>query len=378
MMTQRFGHWRRFWPLGAGILALIVLIPLGVGVVGRGHERAAIKDGSPAILTGGYAVSPTAAPRAAATTASGGSYASSANAAGASPAAAAAATTTSGSAAAGRAASGNVPAGSTSDAATGLNIPVSVAPTLDQKVIRNGTMTLTVKDVPATVNTIWTTASNLGGFVVSSNTRGAGNDVRGDIALRVPSENFKAAMDSIRGNAVKVEKEESNAQDVTEEYVDLSARQKNLELSVAQLQSLLGQTKTVDETLRVQAQLNSVQGDLERVKGRLNFLDNRASFSTITVSLLPVPPVPVKPTVEEAPGWSFAHSVSQAWHRSVSGLQGLADVLIAVVIGGWWLVLPLIALGIWLARSRAKRRPPLPPALVVATPTGDPPQNTVS
>src|SRR5947209_13263480 len=101
-------------------------------------------------------------------------------------------------------------------------------------------------------------------------------------------------MDNVKGYAVKVEKEQTTAQDVTEDYVDLQARQRNLEATSLQLQSLLSKATTVDETLKVQVQLNNVQSDLERIKGKLNYYDTRTSNSTIQVSILPVPP-PAKP-----------------------------------------------------------------------------------
>ncbi len=255
---------------------------------------------------------------------------------------------------AGSTTSGSTTSGSTADNAL-PSIPAAIPLTSDAKVIRNGTIALTVKDVPGTVNAVWNTATDFGGFVLTSSTRGVKDDLRADVTLRVPAERYRDALDRIRGYGVDVIKDESTAQDVSEEYVDLTARQKNLELTVAQLQSLLAQAKNVDETLRVQGQLNSVQGDLERVKGRLNFLDNRAAFSTITVSLQPLPTV-VKAPPTQAPGWSFGRSAADAWARSVHGLQNVTDLLINIVVGGWWL-LALGVVGVLVGRRLLHRYP---------------------
>ncbi len=230
----------------------------------------------------------------------------------------------------------------------------------DSKIIRNGSIALTVRDVPGTMNAIWNTATDLGGFVVSSSTQGAGDDARAEVTLRVPAEQYNAAMTRLRGYGVKVLNEKSTAQDVSEEYVDLQARQRNLELTVAQFQTLLGQARNVDETLKVQTQLNSVQGDLERVRGRLRFYDNRAAFSTITATLST--PTTTKITTT---GWSFADSAAAAWERSLRGLQGFADLLIAVVIGGWWLLL-LGIVAFFVGRRALRRRAAMAPAVAIA------------
>ncbi|MCA1666273.1 MAG: DUF4349 domain-containing protein, partial [Thermomicrobia bacterium] len=185
-------------------------------------------------------------------------------------------------------------------------------------------------------------------------------NVRADISFRVPSERFREAMDRVRGYAVNVEKEQSTAQDVTEEYVDLQARQRTLEATTLQLQALLGKATTVDDTLKVQAQLNNAQSDLERIKGKVNYYDTRTAFSTVAVSILPALPVKPEPVTPVAT-WNFGHSVQEAWNRSVNGLQHVADALIAILIGGWWIEVPLVVAIFLLARRERRRRPALVP-----------------
>ncbi len=252
------------------------------------------------------------------------------------------------------------------DVSTILNAPLPPQ-AIDQKIIRNGSLTITAKDVAATQSAIWNLAGEFGGVVITSNTSGTDERMRADISFRVPSERFRDALDRVRGYAVKVEQEQSSAQDVTEDYVDLQARQRTLEATALQLQTLLGKATTVDDTLKVQAQLNTVQSDLERIKGKINYYDTRTAFSTIAVSILPVP-LPAKPEpVTPVAKWSLSHTVREAWNRSVNGLQNVADALITIIIGGWWVEVPLI-IGIYLlTRRERRRRPALAPVTVPAT-----------
>ncbi len=338
----------RVWRVGLTVLAVIVIAFGGVVVVTRQHDStSSVSDG---YTTGGGSIAPaaTAAPSfaASATTASRASSGAPASSGSAAVAPAPAVTA-------------NKPAGSASASSdsTVLNAPLPPS-VIDQKVVRTGTIQLTVKDVTGTQNAIWNLATTLGGTVITSNTSGTDDNVRADISFRVPSERFKEAMDQVRGYAVKVEKEQSTAQDITEEYVDLQARQRNLEATSLQLQSLLTRATTVDETLKVQNQLNNVQSDLERIKGKLNYYDTRTAFSTISASILPAVPVKTPPVTPVAK-WSFSHSIQEAWNRSVNGLQNVADALITVIIGGWWIELPLL-LAIYFVARRGRRRAPAP------------------
>lgn len=254
--------------------------------------------------------------------------------------------------AAGRSSSGS---GATSDAAN-LSTPFPVQ-VIDQKIVRTAAVQITVQDVAGVERSIWNLAEELRGNVLTSNRSGTGDSSRSEVVFRVPADRYQDAIDRIHRFAVKVEKEQSSAQDVTEEYVDLQARQRNLEATVLQFQALLAKATTIDEKLKVQAHLNNAQSDLERIKGRLNYYDQRSAYSTISVTILPLPP-PAKPApVTPVAKWSLSLSVREAWNRSVNCLQVVVDALITVIFGGWWIEIPLGLLLYYLARRDRRRRP---------------------
>lgn len=352
---SRFRSLARFWRIGVAIAAVLAVGLAAAVVVGR-QSGPAQPNGArtpPGASRSVVSASPASGVAAAPTTA--------ARPATVAPTAAAPAGTTAAAAAAPRPASG----ASTSSDATILNAPLP-GPAIDTKIIRTATVQITANDVAGVQRSIWSLADELKGNVLTSNTNGTGDNIRSEVAFRVPSDRYQDAIDRIHGYAVKVEKEQSSAQDVTEEYVDLQARQRNLEATILQYQALLSKATTVDETLKVQAQLNNVQSDLERIKGKLNYLEQRSAYSTISVTILPVPP-PAKPVpVTPVSKWSFNRSVQEAWNRSVNGLQNVADALITVVIGGWWIELPLVIAILFLAR-RERRRRPVPATVPVAS-----------
>lgn len=339
LRLRRFAH---IWRVGPAVL---VVAALAIAGLVAGGSRSGSSGASRATSTGANGPAIVSATSASSYAAAPTSAAAPARAANSAPASA-----------------GGVATGSSgsSDAAI-LNAPLPPQ-TSEQQIIRTATIQFTARDVVGTQNSIWNLASELGGNVLTSNTTGTDDTARAEIAFRVPSERFKEALDRLHEYAVRVNQEQSSAQDVTEDYVDLQARQRNLEATVAQFQTLLAKATTVDDTLKVQVQLNNAQSDLERVKGKLNYYDQRTAFSTIAATILPVPAAKSSPVTPVAT-WSLGHSVREAWNRSVNGLQNVADALITVGIGGWWLEIPL-ALGIYVLVRRERRRPALSSAAV--------------
>jgi hypothetical protein len=355
--TSRLRGFARFWRVGLAIVVIAVLAIGGLIAVGnRGNSSLTDNDATAAGVNEPAIVSATSASSYSAAAATSAPVpARTSNGAPAPPATAASGGSVT------RSVAG---ANSSSDAAI-LGAPLPPQ-TIDQQIIRTATIQFTAKDVIGTQNSIWNLASELGGNVLTSNTTGSDDTMRAEIAFRVPSDRFKEALDRLHGYAVKVNQEQSSAQDVTEDYVDLQARQRNLEATVAQFQSLLTKATTVDDTLKVQVQLNNAQSDLERVKGKLNYYDQRTAFSTISATILPVPPAKGAPVTPVAT-WSLGHSVREAWNRSINGLQNVADALITVGIGGWWIEIPLVFAIYLLVRRERRRRPVLAPATVPVT-----------
>lgn len=195
----------------------------------------------------------------------------------------------------------------------------------DRKIIRTGQITLEVAVIGEAMDEVAAIASELGGFVVSSYKYETETRISGSVAIRVPAARFNDAFVRLRALAVKVPNESTNSQDVTEEYTDLQARLHNLEATEAQFLSLLEQAETVEEILSVQKELSNVRGEIERLKGRIQYLDRTTDMSLIEVSLQETKMV-------GKDGWSILDTLKSA----VDGLIGFGKVLVNIII---WLVI---------------------------------------
>ena len=189
-------------------------------------------------------------------------------------------------------------------------------------------------------------ADSFGGFVVQSfASQGSGNRIaEGSLVLRIPAESYDPALSRLRGLG-KVESLEESGQDVSKEFVDLNARIRQLRAVEAQLLQLLQQANDVPAALAVQSQLSQVQLDLEQARGRLQYLDNRVAFATISMSMHELVVVAPK-------GDGF--SIVDAWATAGAAfltVVGWIFIGIAVVAP----VLVLLGLGFLVGRELRKR-----------------------
>ena len=96
---------------------------------------------------------------------------------------------------------------------------------------------------------------------------------------------FEDAKAAIRQFASHVESENSNAQDVTRQYVDLEARLCNLRAEEAQYLTILKSAYKVDDLLSVSQKLSEVRGEIEQQQGEFQTLSKQVETVAITVSL---------------------------------------------------------------------------------------------
>ncbi|MCA9953465.1 MAG: DUF4349 domain-containing protein [Anaerolineales bacterium] len=221
---------------------------------------------------------------------------------------------------------------------------VDIQVTQERLIIRTANMSLVVADTEAAMDTISRMAEDNGGWVVTSSVFQYNATAKtGNITIRVPSSGFNSAMEALRGMAVEVRQESTSGQDVTEEYVDLSARLENLEATAERVRGFLAEAETVEEALAVNQELSRLESEIEAMKGRLQYLSQSASFSTITVDLTPdIVAQPIEPT-----NWRPAVVFRNAVDSLVEALQDAAEFAIWFVI----YLLPLlliIGIPIWL------------------------------
>jgi hypothetical protein len=137
------------------------------------------------------------------------------------------------------------------------------------------TLTMAVFDVEPGLKAVEATARDLGGFLArQTNTA---------ITVRVPAARFHEALGRLE-KLGDVTGRNIQAEDVTQEYLDLELRIKSARSVRERLEQLLGRASKVEESIAIERELERVMAEVERMEGRLKYLRDRAQFSTITVN----------------------------------------------------------------------------------------------
>lgn len=239
------------------------------------------------------------------------------------------------------------------DAAGGGDFTAPAA--ADRLVVKNANLSIVVDAPEQRLEEIAAMAEQMGGFVVSSNIYkadyGTGVEVPvANITVRVPAERLQEALDEIREGAIDVPTFDESGQDVTAEYTDLQSRLRNLEDAEILLRQIMEEATRTEDILNAFNQLNSITEQIEVLKGQIQYYEESAALSAISVQIIAnesVQPIEVGP-------WSIGGAAKEAIEALVRFLQDLVE---AVVWFGLYVVPILAILGIpaWLVWRGARR-----------------------
>ncbi len=227
----------------------------------------------------------------------------------------------------------------------------SSLPELGASVIKTADLTLTVSEgsVDDAIEKAIDAAGVHGGYVVSTEMEESKNPTA-SATVRVPAEEFESTLGDLK-DIGEVRSERIEGRDVSEEFVDLQARLRNLESQEIVLLRLYDRAVSVADTIRIQRELQGVQLEIERHRGRLRFLEDRTSLSTITL------------TVEEpgAPGAAkdADGAIARAWQQAKEVTVAMVSALI-VATGA---VFPVAVLALLVALLYRLLRPRFWPSI---------------
>ncbi len=213
---------------------------------------------------------------------------------------------------------------------------------IDRKLIRNGQLDFKTTDVKNTKTEIEKIRKELNAYISSENENNYGDRIQYNQTIRVPADQFDALIKSIEPLADKIENKSINTQDVTEEFIDVEARLKTKKELESRFREILKQAKTVEEIVSIESQIANVRAEIESIEGRLKYLQNQVSFSTLTVSYY------------EVIGTDFGFA-----SKLIESLKGGWDNLLSFLIfliTLWPFVVGIAVIILWWVRRRKRRQ----------------------
>lgn len=235
---------------------------------------------------------------------------------------------------------------STADSSIVPPVPGQPSVSLNPMLIRTGTATIEVDSLEQGIAQLRALAQRVGGLVGNTSiSSGAEEARRASVELRIPSASFDRAVGGLAPIG-RVEQVNISAEDVGEEYTDVTARVVNARRLESRLLDLLDRrTGRLEEVLNLERELARVREEIERYEGRLRYLRTRASISVLTVTLHEPGTVLGRPG--ERP---IRDAFGQAWRNLVGLIAGL------IAASGVLVPLALLAYALWRAFRWLRRR----------------------
>ena len=190
-------------------------------------------------------------------------------------------------------------------------------------------------------------------MVQNDNSGKSYNRIYKNITVRIPTENFQKFIDGISEGVEYFDRKDISRQDVSEEFVDLEARQKAKRVLEDRYLELLKKANKVEEMLQIERELSNIREEIEAKQGRLQYLQNQVSMSTVHIEFY-------KTTAETGITQSYGQKMKNALQGGWNGISvfflGVLYLwplfLVAIMI-----VIVLLAFGVhFLIRNRLAKR----------------------
>ncbi len=189
----------------------------------------------------------------------------------------------------------------------------------EQKIIKTARLVFETKDVEATHKRMLQLASQYKGLVQSDASHKDYNRNYKNLVVRIPTENFQQFLNGISEGVEYFDQRNISQQDVSEEFIDLEARLRAKRELESRYLELLKKANNVKEMLEIERELSNIREEIEAKQGRLQFLQNQVSMSTVYIEFYKI-------TAETGVTQSYGQKMKNA-------LQGGWDGISVIFIG---------------------------------------------
>ncbi len=213
------------------------------------------------------------------------------------------------------------------------------------KIIRDASIRMQVEEFKQAGTAIDEAIAKHEAYVTLEDESKSGYSWENNLIIRVSSEKFDALLEDLTKLAIYTDHKRINAKDVTAEYIDIEARLNNRKQVEKRFQEILQQAKNIKEILDVENEIRKIREEIDAAEGRLKYLRDQVSFSTINLTYYE------KLEYEAAPERSYFTKIGKAIGE---GWEGFLEFTIAIMYAWpFWIVLGVL---IWLFRKWWRNR----------------------
>ncbi|RZK02878.1 MAG: DUF4349 domain-containing protein, partial [Flavobacterium sp.] len=153
------------------------------------------------------------------------------------------------------------------------------------KIIKDGSITVKSQDINASKKAFDNLLKQLNAYYESEDLQNNDQTTAYNLTIRIPAVNFEKVIVGIENGKDKIESKNIVTRDVTEEYVDTEIRLASKRDYLKRYKEILSKASTVKDIMAVEENIRALQEEIESKEGRLQYLKDQVSFSTLNISL---------------------------------------------------------------------------------------------
>ncbi|WP_391206939.1 DUF4349 domain-containing protein [Psychrobacillus sp. L4] len=227
--------------------------------------------------------------------------------------------------------------------------------TIERMIIHKAIISTNVKNLANAQNNIEQKVKKYGGYIVESNVQRLDDQTSsGNMIVRIPEKHFETFLSDAEEVASKVLERNVTGQDVTEQYVDLTSRINSKRVVEERLLEFMKKAEKTEDLLKISSDLASLQEEIEVLVGRVKFLENQTSFSTVEVTMYENRVIIPEIENKDLNTWD---KTKKQFVTSTNGLLAAGSRLIVFLVGNLPVILLLVVIAFtvyWFIKRRRR------------------------
>jgi hypothetical protein len=185
----------------------------------------------------------------------------------------------------------------------------------EAKIIKESLLRFETSSIEKTYKQVKKLVFSNNGIIQKDETNKNYNSIERRLTIRIPTNSFQKVIDTISNQVRVFDRKEISQRDVTEEFIDLEARLKSKRKLEARYLELLVKAQNVKEILEIEREVAKIREEIEAKQGRLNYLLNKVSLSTIQLSFYE------QTQVEKPISQSYFNRIIKAFKGGFAGIE---------------------------------------------------------
>lgn len=211
-------------------------------------------------------------------------------------------------------------------------VPPRTAEPIQRKLIVEGNIAFETKSLDSTRASIINATKKYDAYISLDNQYNSAYRLSNTMQIRIPSDKLDAFIKDATAGIKKFDSKNINSKDVTEEFLDVSARIKTKKELEQRYLQILKKANTIKDILDIERQIGRLRVEIETQEGRLKYLSNKVAFSTLTLDFYKV----IKQEKSKGYASKFGQSFKNGWDNLLMFFIGIVNFwpFVLLIIGG--------------------------------------------